>query len=178
MVKVTLFQKILLIALLLFILVMPGYNISVLTSNISALMNTARDLENTKDETNKVKSEATKLKTEYDQKRTSELDVNDPIAITKVLRGLTGVTVVDVKALSLTQNTESSNNGGSAEIIPSILGPYDENSNQWCEGLEFTLKTDSTEKLLLQLEKMQLSILSISIKSKNIITVQVNVKGV
>ena len=159
------FKGFLFIVLLALFLFAPIMNVSALISNASEFSSAATKLKELRKESEQAHSGAVSAKEEYLEYRTSELNPNDPVAITKVLKGLEGVTVSSVKALSLSPTTN-------------VIGTYDENSNQWCEGLEVVLTTNTLEDTLLRIEKMQLTLISTTVKAPNTIILQVNVKGV
>ena len=165
MVKLTAFKTVVAAVLLGTFICAPQVNVLSFSSNINDFRIAAAEVKSMRSESADIASQAKSVYNEYLSLRTAELDPTDPVAITKSFKGLEGVTVTSVNALSLTPT-------------PTVIGTYDENSNQWCEGLEFILRTDTIEDTLLRIEKMQLSLVSLTVQEPKTIIVRVNVKGV
>lgn len=165
MVSLRTFKAAVAITLLLVFILVPQVNVISFAQNLSDFSNASSEVKILREQSLSVISQAKASYDEFLSLRTSELDPTDPVAITKAFRGLEGVTIISVNALSLSPTI-------------TIIGTYDENSNQWCEGIELILRTDSIDDTLLRIEKMQLSLISLSIQEPKTITVRVSVKGV
>lgn len=165
MVSQKLFRVVVMFALLGTLIVSPTANVFNLMTNVKEFKGAMDQVKELRENRSTAETSLNQAYSEYLSFRNSELDHTDPVAITKAFKGLDGATVASVNALSLTPSI-------------SVIGSYDENANQWCEGLEITLRTDSIENTLLRIEKMQLSIISITVQAPKSITVQISVKGV
>lgn len=163
--KLNIFKSILFVILITSLFIIPSNNIFSMYDNLSAFNNAIQSVKEMHTKQNEIKTLERTTYDNYISYRNSALDNTDPVAITKTFRGLEGVTVSSVNALSLTPTV-------------TVISTYDENSNQWCEGLEITLTTDNIEDTLLRIEKMQLAIISLTVKTPNTIIVKINIKGV
>ena len=165
MVKQNFIKIIMLVLLLLSSLLFPTTNIFSATTAIKQYFSIGEELKSAKIEYNKSKQFAVSAEESFITTRSTDINPYDPVIVSQLISGLEGVTVTKINALSIDE-------------IPTVVGEYSPEANQWCDGLEFHITATDIENTLLRIDKMELIVVSTTVKAPNKIILQIQTKGV
>lgn len=165
MVKKNFFKFLILVILALSTLLIPATSILKSAEMIKQYFSVGDELKTARLERDKSKEFAKSAEDSFISARSTDINPYDPVIVSQLISGLEGVTVTKINALSI-------------EDVPTVVGEYSPDANQWCDGLEFHITATDIENTLLRIDKMELVVISTVTKAPNKLILQIQTKGV